>query len=137
MVRALQRCLKALAFSSRASYTAVRSPAAAGHSSAVNALQAHMSLRHAIALRRTMHGVTSFEAEMGRPQNKSMEAGLTPQEALAADEGFDLEEAMNLSNRDGSGNDSFGGEGWHKCVAFLFMRFPSKQPSWAHCCKLA
>ena len=71
--------------------------------------QAKMSLRHAIALRRTMHGVNSFEAEMDRSSRGNQEQGETPAEAMTASDSMD--EWLEGSPPP----DTIGGEAWRRC----------------------
>lgn len=68
--------------------------------------QAKMSLRHAIALRRTMQGVSSFEAEMTGAGSSDQKE--TAAERLATDEGAEDDFESELPNQ---------GEEWHRYVA--------------------
>ena len=74
-----------------------------------------MSLKHAIALRRTMHGTTSFEADIvadNGARGGKVEGATTPQEELALNEGNDnpLDDSPNPFDAIGS----FGGEEFHR-----------------------
>ncbi|KAK9796684.1 hypothetical protein WJX73_008633 [Symbiochloris irregularis] len=77
------------------------------------AAEAKMSLKHAIALRRTMHGTSSFEADMVQSSaaNGKVDSTSTPAETIESGEDGggidDLQDPIDAIS-------SFGGEGFHR-----------------------
>lgn len=75
-------------------------------------MQAKMSLKHAIALRRTMHGTTSFEADMSQSGNaQPLDNASSPAEELTSNE---HNEGLDESHSPIDTISKFGGEEFHR-----------------------